>query len=330
MGARTAGISLSHSGLTLYEQCPRRYALKHLSDYLPVPLRWEVKLQGRLAPWATVVGKIVDETLATALLHFREEGKWPDDLYRIAWEIAGEWWRFSQGWVVAVKGDQACPISRRFQPLDRHYYGEEVSGEEIRRLKGHIQLCLENWLASPLPELIAKSDPSCWRGPRRPGEPPSQFLLEGLPLWAAPDFAIRTEERTWIWDWKTGTLTTGSFLRARDQLLWYALLATREWGVPVEQLRLVPVWLLPCFVANEMEVTQAALDLLVRRIRERQWLLSGLIQLSAGGELPLELWPVTEHVPLCRTCPFRGSCEGARRLQEAPVLTTFQDPFCDP
>ena len=327
MMGKAGGLSLSFSACSTFERCARRFALQRLNDLLPVPQRFEVKLQARLAPFGTFVGKVSDETIAAALRFFRTQGKYPEDLEAIALRLAGEWWKFSQAWAEAVRSGEGCPISRVWQPLDLFHYREPVSPEEITGLKARLNQVLLSWQSSPWPERIAMCPPERWRGLREPGELPASLRLDDLVVWAAPDFALIEDEDVWILDFKATSPGTAAYLRASTQLRWYALLAHHSWGIPVERLRLAAVWLWPTYSLTEWSVTEAELEEFTERLREQQRLLSGLVQLQDGGALRLETWPIAEDPITCRGCTFRGSCEGARRLEYRQGAASLDEPF---
>ena len=90
-------------------------------------------------------------------------------------------------------------------------------------------------------------------------------------------------------------------------------------GVAPEGLRLMSVWLQPGQVGSEFVVTREEFLTLGERISERQAVLTRLLHLTADREVPLELSPQADQLPLCRSCSFRGSCPRAARLSEARI-----------
>src|SRR5689334_19859130 len=92
------GLSLSHTRYELLDQCQRRYILKYGADHLPQRMMWDAKQQGRLMGWSMFVGQVVDETIGTALDHYRQEGRWPTSLRGAADEIMVKWWQSSILW----------------------------------------------------------------------------------------------------------------------------------------------------------------------------------------------------------------------------------------
>ncbi len=308
------GPSISFTRYKTYDECPRRWLYQYRSSLLPGAPVWPVEQQRKLAPWQTFAGKVVDAAIGEILHRYKREGKWPEDARKIAQDLGSRGWAFSKEWVQKVKQHASWPKSEHgFQPLDRHYYHEPFTEDERQAIRERVVRCAENFIQSGIPGFISGFDPECWRGPRLPSEPIPQFDLDGVTVWAAPDFALVTPEITYLIDWKTGALHGTSYHSAMTQLHWYALFATRALGVAPESIRLMPVWLYPEVEVEEMPVRVQDLEDLQEQILDRYRLLCDLLPGVERLAADLEDWPHTSRASLCKGCVFRQSCGGATR-----------------
>ena len=219
-------------------------------------------------------------------------------------------WRFSLQWVQWVRKRGNKPKRNGCQPIDRHYYRDTPTREEQSEAKKRIHQCVDGFLASEIPEFIARFPVETWRGLRLRTQDYLPSFGCGRSLWSSYDFAIQTPKVTYIIDWKTGRETETSFRRAAEQLRWYALYATTEWHVPVEQIRLMPVWLGADVTWRVLVIEQADLDGLQHRIEERYAHLSERLSPLEGPIIPLADWPMTDNQKECRTCPFHRHVSG--------------------
>ena len=323
--------TISHLSYGMFTDCRRRWLYRYCCDHLPYPSQtvWEIKRQTKLVPWATFSGKVVDHVISLALNEFRSTQTWPADLHCLAKDAASYWYRFSQHWLREVRTIGArWPEHPDFQPLDVHFYDVPPPVEEINAVRDKYRQCLDGYLSSPIRAKIEASDPARWRGPRQEGEDLPRFVLDGVTVYAVYDFAIQDDGLLSIYDWKTGDLTAQSEARVLDQLHWYALYAIEAWQVPIESIRLVPVWLANLGIANQVEVDDKAIERLRSRIKQRYLEIYQLLHLDEGGAIDLAEWPVTEKHWLCDTCQFRGTCEGAQR-KSAEADPGGIDPFRD-
>ena len=313
--------TVSYSSYRAFDECRRKWLYSQKASLLPGPTPWDVLQQKKLSPWEAVAGTVVDFVISGALLRYRNTRRWPDRLAETADAAMTEGLRFSKDFAKATGLKERWPRSQVFKPLDRDYYCVPFTKAEEAAIRDIVRVSVENFVGSDLRQFIENSDVSTWRGPRAPLDDRPSFSVGDARVWAAHDFAFDTPEAFYIVDWKTGKLTASSFDAAMQQLHWYALHAVVTWEVPIERIRLMPVWLYPELVAETMRVRQVDLDVLSERIAARYDLLCRLLTPSANGELDLAQFPVTERMRLCERCTFRGACEGARRkgLQEAEV-----------
>jgi hypothetical protein len=318
-------LALSHLSYEMLDQCQRRWILQYAGDHLPDSLKWHALQQKKLTLWPWFVGSVVDATISDALLHYKREGRWPANVQRRAHRIMCHWWEHSVDWTYRVRNRMSWPNGNGYQPIDRHYYGEPIVKADWEKARSRVFQCVGNFMASSLPNFVASFPTECWRGPRPSTERVPKYQLGQVPVWASYDFAVRTAELTYIFDWKSGEPADHSCRRARQQLLWYALYAVQEWNVPVEQVRLCPVWLRPNVDWRIGEVTQAELNGLRSQITDRYDHLSARLLAIGSSSLTLQQWPMTDNLRQCVSCPFRGVCEGSKR-QPGLTLANPVDP----
>ncbi len=119
-------------------------------------------------------------------------------------------------------------IKKGFGLLE-HEYADAVSNEAWKANWHLVERCLRGFASSPAFARIQASDVRRWK----PIDRLDSFQLDGVDVWAAPDFAyLDGAGRLEIIDWKTGA--------ARDsdkfQLAGYAAFAESKWGVPPDRV----------------------------------------------------------------------------------------------
>ena len=308
--------TVSYSTYRTYDECPRKWLLSQLADHLPVALEWQAKQQKTLASWDMFAGAVVDATIASALEHFRQHGAWPAQLHEIANIHRVQAWQFSKKWATHIRDDYPGPWPKTppYQPLDRHYYAEPVSEEELRQATATIRQCVERFQHSPVRAFVTSFPVEQWRGPRPPGALPPWCKVGNAPTYAAWDFALVSDEATYILDWKSGKRTAWSEANADEQLLWYALYAAIEWQIPLHAIQVAAVWLSYDGDLAFRSVDPDHVQHLIDRINARHQELRRRIRLDAFGKIALEDWPMATKTARCRKCPFRGVCDGYKRL----------------
>lgn len=320
-------IRLSHHSYTMFDECQRRWLYRYACDHFPDRMKWALKKQGRLSPWGTVAGKVVDITVGHALRKYKEKHAWPEALPELGVRALDCLERYSREWVRAVAEGERWPPSDFYDPIDRHFYKEEITEEERQASRDRIITCLTAFESAGPADTVVDLGVQHWVGPRPAGEFAPTFSVKGADVWASFDFAIRKPEATYIIDWKTGKLTEHGRQRALDQLHWYALYARSEWKVPVEQIRVVSVWLSDNASWEEAAVSASSLDELEERIRERYDLLKSKVELTPEGFISEEGWLPAKSAKFCRSCQFRGACTAKDSVPGASGVS--EDPFDD-
>lgn len=309
------GLSVSHLSYSTFDNCRRAWLLRYGYNRLPGAPVWTVLEQRRLAPWQTFAGGVVDRVISRSLLEYRATGRWPDDLPERAREISRKWWEVSVRWVRGLGHRQPDEIKQQiriYNPLDRHYYREPFTPDERQAIHEQVEVSLATFSSGPIPKLIEGFPLEGWRGPAEPGEPLRWYQMGRVPVWSMHDFAMSSDDRTIIIDWKTGKRSQWSYDDAVEQLHWYALCAVCDWQVPADKITLMPVWLYPDLMANEHPVSTERLEEIAKAIEDRFDLLNRMLP-PDDSPASLDEWPMTEQLWRCKGCQFRGWCEGSRR-----------------
>jgi hypothetical protein len=306
---------MSFTSLAEYDECPRRWMNQHASDLISDASKWSIRAEAKLSPWDAFAGRIVDDTIRWALKYYVKHGEWPEELTTQSVIIRKQYVEFSTRFSRAVDSRSKWPRELSLQPIDRLYFGEELSKIDKQKFKDTVALCLTNFLTSNIREFICNHPSSEWLIPDRQDEETAipWFWSGEIPVYANYDFLIRSKELTLIFDWKTGKQTPQSDAKVREQLHMYADHAITEWGVPPEQILLFPVWLAYPIKPDGLEPIPFSLPLLEdlrERWKVRHALLTKLVQeCKAEPEMVGDNFPMTEYQTRCGRCVFR-SCNG--------------------
>ena len=207
------------------------------------------------------------------------------------------------GWREAVREDHlAHPKATNLFEL---YYGNKktLPSDVTDALKARIFECLENFAQSPIAKLIQKTPYARWK----PIDSLDFFLLDGMKVWSAPDFAFTDEHGAFhIIDWKTGIEKKDEL---RLQLACYALFSMEKWHVPLEQLQLHGV-----FLRDGGRVSDYPIDaeLLISAkdqiLTSAQSMKAKLTDVASNTAMDEEAFPCTTDEYTCETCCFREAC----------------------
>lgn len=296
-------LTWSVSRDNLFKQCRRAYYYQYYGSWGG----WESGTDARtrkiyvlknlstLPMWA---GSVVHDTIAQALRHHaqtREE-------IRAGALQARARMMLRKGWIEAVERQwEASPKKTNLFEL---YYGngKNLPQEETERVKETVYGCLQAFVDSAILREILATPYVNWK----PVDVLSSFLLEGLKVWVAVDFAhTDPESRLHIIDWKTGAEKRDSI---EVQLACYALYANEEWFTPLERVRLMGVFLKENARVSEYPVHADTL------VNARDYILNSsaemrsLLVKAATNEAREDDFICCESERVCRRCNFREVC----------------------
>ena len=193
---------------------------------------------------------------------------------------------------------------REFTGLVEHEYAEPVTNADWKSSWESVKAALEWFLRSPWLDKARSLGRDQWIEVDESFET-ANFSLEGLKVFAIPDFAYRDQDGTpWVVDWKTGKAREGY----DAQVLGYALYVAQRYHFPVEQVKAVLVYLNE---GKEQEVqvdlsqVEGFLTLFRESVARMRSLLHDVAENRPRGQ---DAFPMQEDVSRCARCVFRRAC----------------------
>ncbi len=189
--------------------------------------------------------------------------------------------------------------------LHEHYYPElhpDLDPKWPEFLKEHVCLCVRNFMETVLPRLaeVRVEDEVTI-------EKMESFELDGLTVYAIPDYVYRQNGDWHIHDWKAGRPHPDHM----KQLAIYGLWAQVKHGVPAEQIKVYIEYLKEGRVAME-PVTAAMLDEARALIVESSMDMADYLRdgdARKNKPLPREEWDMTPDRRICARCTFYELCK---------------------
>lgn len=294
-------FSWSGSRAEKFRTCPRAYYFHYYGSWggwergakAKVRELWLLKKLTSRYAWA---GTAVHETIAWALEQASSTGTCPtcdEATSRMQSRMRKEFVESRDGaWRV-----------RRALGLVEHAYEEAVSDDEWRDNWEHAQRCLENFFASRVREEILSIPSSRWM----PIDSLDSFLLDGLKVYVAPDFAFRDEEdRLRILDWKTGVQKDAD----QKQVRGYVLFAIDKWRADPSQCTAELHYLrIPEVV--RVDVTDSALEAFREEVAASALEMRSRLIDPEANVATAEAFEPAGNPRTCGRCNFRGLCDAS-------------------
>ena len=183
--------------------------------------------------------------------------------------------------------------------LVEHEYLETVSDEEWRANWQNAASCLTRFYGSGWLAKARALEAGDWL----PIDEIGSFVLDGVKVFAGPDFAFKSADGAVLVDWKTGAPRAED----RDQVLGYALYAHDRWGVPVQKVVARLVYL-GQGEEQDVKVDPAALEGFLAHFRASVAGMREKLRDPAANVAAREDFPMTEDLVRCRGCAFRRLC----------------------
>lgn len=190
---------------------------------------------------------------------------------------------------------------RKALGLQEHEYDEPVSDAEWKANWELVEACLAAFLSSRWIEEARGLPPERWL----PIDELGSFHFEGTKIFAAPDFAFRTDDGIVLVDWKTGRQRESD----REQLLGYAMYAVQTWGVELEQVDCRVVYL-PSLEEVKVRVSPDEVSSFTDRMRSSIARMQELLVDPVENVATLENFPMVDDEKVCSRCVFRRPCKG--------------------
>jgi len=197
------------------------------------------------------------------------------------------------------------PYRRRFRGLVEHEYTEPVARDEWKQNWENAKAALGWFFASRWVPLVRSLRPEQWLEIDSAAFERSNFTLEGVKVFAVPDFAYLGDDGApVVVDWKTGAVRDAY----EDQVLGYVLYIANRYGFAADSIKARLVFL-NSGVEHAVRVDPPSLEAFQARFRRS---VEGMRQLtldaSANSPRREEDFPMTGDLALCARCVFRGPC----------------------
>lgn len=183
--------------------------------------------------------------------------------------------------------------------LVEHEYEEPIADAEWKANWENAEACLRNFYASHWLQKARELKPEEWL----PIDQIDSFLMDGVKVFAGPDFAYRDGDGVVLVDWKTGRHRDED----KEQVKGYALYAASKWKARPDQVKARLVYL---GQAQEVEVSvdPDSLEGFRQYFRESVAKMRELLKDPEKNVAHKDDFPMTEDVQQCRFCPFRKMC----------------------
>jgi len=265
-------------------------------------IRSEAERQGKLMPFALLAGQVVDDVITASIREYLQDRHWLENLPQLARSIAKEYRDKS----LSLRAQHEDGRNPR-QPIAETYFGDYPTKEEWGACFENIERNLTTFTNSEIRSYLTSFPIESWRVQDKGAFSP-WFRFEEIPIYAKYDFIITAPGKTIIFDWKTGQPFNGGEEKALEQLHGYALFAHTEWGIPLEEIALAPVWLSQSMAQpwSESPVDNAKIESLKSTWRSTyddiKWRAEGF----ESSEMTIdEAFPLSESKNECSRCTFR-------------------------
>lgn len=291
-------FSWSKSRHGKFEECRRLYWFHYYGawggwDRTSVPEVREAYVLKNLSSRQQWAGKVVHDTVAFALSMARV-GEPPalEALVERARRQMREDFRRS-------RAREYRENPKRVVGLVEHELAVAIADEEWRANWQNAENCLRNFYASHWLQRARTLAAREWL----PIDEIDSFDLEGIRVFAGPDFAFREGERTVLVDWKTGRPREED----REQVKGYALYAAAKWGARPEGVVARLVYL-PANEEIDVDVEPASLEEFRAFFRDSVRRMKDLLRDPERNLADKADFPQTENLARCRGCAFRNAC----------------------
>ena len=280
-------------------ECPRQYYLHYYGSWggwerdAPAEVRelYQLKKLTTRQAWA---GSTVHDAVKRALASIRDGA--PVDPARLVDGV-----RASMRAQFRESRDKAYRTRKAFG-LVEHEYEEPVGDEDWRANWELVERCLAAFFESRWVEEARRLPRERWL----PIDELGSFLFEGTKIFAAPDFAFRTEAGgVVVVDWKTGQKRESD----KEQLLGYAMYARDTWGAPLEKIECRVVYL-PSKDEELVPISGAEVEAFSARMRGSIAEMRGLLDDPTANVAVIARFPQVDDPRICGRCPFRRPCKG--------------------
>ena len=205
---------------------------------------------------------------------------------------------------------ESSRANRWYQDLKRYpkfwddYYGKGISVEREEEIKQKAITCLREFIASPMyARLVQYADQIEWLWIDNPlAKSIPTFTVDGFEAYSKLDLAIRSAEKVYIFDFKTGKPTDTE----ADQILSYSLFALDRWDIKPETINTQVISLHPKFTARAYPVTIESLNRVSDLIKTSYAQMQSLVDKNNSAKE--DDFPKADNDNSCRWCNFIELC----------------------
>lgn len=291
-------LSWSLSRQSVFEECKRKYYYTYYgywngwrSDADPeVRKTYILKNMTNLKMFSgDVVHRVIEEVLRSLRYGKTMELESAKERAR---KLLNQGWKQSKArrWTVDPK---------RNVNLFEHYYKMVVTDEQIDKIRENVTLCLANFFGSEIFRELQSSDPRTWVK----FDSMESFDLDGIKVFAVPDFAFEKDGRVRLFDWKSGNLHSSHEM----QMNCYALLMERKLSRPLPSLDF-NIFYLKSGDVVEITVTENDRKQMIHLIKSSFRDMISLLEDSSNNLARIDAFPMTDQARRCEMCFFRELC----------------------
>lgn len=303
--AFTNDFSWSKSRHEKLQECARAYYFHYYRSWGgweagATPEVRDLYLLKKLGNRYTWAGSTVHDTLKNALLNWRS-GLPVDPAKMEEWALGKMRDEFRSS---RAKSYRTQKGRKTFGGLVEHEYDEVLADDVWKQNAETVRVALGWFFQSRWPALARSLKPAQWLEVDA-GADFSSFTLDGVKVFAIPDFAyVDDEGTTVVVDWKTGKVREGY----DEQVLGYALYVSQRYRVPLEKVRASLVYLNDG-QEHDVRVDRDAVEGFRARFGQSVAHMRGLLA-DVATNTPREAaaFPQTEEATACARCVFRRPC----------------------
>jgi hypothetical protein len=291
-------FSWSKSRHGKFEECRRLYWFHYYGawggwDAAAAPEVREAYVLKNLSTRQQWAGKVVHDQIAFALAMARAGDPPPIDtlLARARQRMRDDFRRSRAG--------EYRQMPKRVVGLVEHELAQLIADADWKANWDNAEACLRNFHASHWLERARRLTRDEWL----PIDEIDSFTLDGVKVFAGPDFAFRDGDTTVLVDWKTGRPRDED----REQVKGYALYAAAKWGANPEKVIARLVYL-PGPDEIDVNVEPDALVEFRAFFRHSVEQMKALLVDPDRNVAVRESFPMTDHLARCKGCAFRRLC----------------------
>ena len=280
-------LGWSISRYEVFDKCKRQYFFQYYARYAEGVPSYKIKQLKELTSTALEVGNVVHDVLEAFLRRLQKSSSDVDEK------------RFFE-YAAALTADY---FSRK--SFLEVYYGT-VAGIDVARALSMVELCLKNFINSPVYSWIfmkAITNRANWMiEPEGYGE----TRLAGLKAYCKMDFLFPVDGDIVILDWKTGKK---DMYKHSSQLIGYAAAASSNFGIPWKTIYPKIVYLSPQFDEFELKLRNEEFEGLFKRTKaQTEEMYSYCADIEKNKPLAMERFPKTPSTSMCGWCNFQELC----------------------